>query len=55
LSYVKKHKLQPLSVEDAAMPYGETINKEDLKTFLNEDDEDLNLVSSDEVFKKYKS
>ncbi len=55
LSYVKKLNRQPLSVEDVVMPYGEKINKEDLKAFLSEDDDDLNLISSDEVFKKYKS
>jgi len=54
LPYVKKLKHQPLSVEDFVMPYGETINKIDLQTFLSEDDEDLYLISSDEVFKKYR-
>jgi hypothetical protein len=54
LSYVKKLNRQPLSVEDVVMPYGETINKEDLRAFLSEDDEDLHLISSDDVFKKYR-
>jgi hypothetical protein len=54
LPYVKKLKHQPLSVEDVVMPYGETINKIDLQAFLSEDDEDLYLISSDEVFKKYR-
>ncbi|NDC29744.1 MAG: hypothetical protein EBZ58_02150 [Bacteroidetes bacterium] len=53
LPYVTKHK--SLRVEDVAMPYGETINKADLRAFLSEDEEDLHLISSDEVFKKYKS
>jgi hypothetical protein len=54
LPYVKKLKRQPLSVEDVVMPYGETINKEDLLAFLSEDDEDLHLISSDDLFKKYR-
>ena len=54
LPYVKKLKRQHLSVEDVVLPYGETINKEDLQAFLSEDDEDLHLISSDEVFKKYR-
>lgn len=54
LPYVKKLKRQHLSVEDVVMPYGETINKEDLLTFLSEDDEDLHLISSDDLFKKYR-
>jgi hypothetical protein len=54
LPYVKKLKHQPLSLEDVVMPYGETINKIDLQAFLSEDDEDLYLISSDEVFKKYR-
>lgn len=54
LPYVKKLKHQPLSVEDVVMPYGETINKIDLQAFLSEEDDDLNIISSDEVFKKYR-
>ena len=54
LPYVKKLKRQHLSVEDVVMPYGETINKEDLQAFLSEDDEDLHLISFEEVFKKYR-
>jgi len=54
LPYVKKLKRQHLSVEDVVMPYWETINKEDLQAFLSEDDEDLHLISSEEVFKKYR-
>lgn len=54
LSYVKKLNRQPLSVEDVVMPYGETINKIDLQAFLSEEDDDLNIISSDEVFKKYR-
>ena len=43
-----------LTVEAAVLGLGRLASKEELVAFFTEDEEDLNLIPSDEGFKKYK-
>ena len=53
--YVKLKENNKLTVEEVATTYVRLASKEEIISFFTEDDEDLKLIPSDEVFKKYKS
>jgi len=53
--YFKIKEKKNLTVKDAVLGLVHHATDEELIAFFTEDDEDLKIISSDEVFKKYKS